>query len=381
MRYFSDAEVDGNDWYQDYPNDFVTIIYQRVDPYIQFGPSTEAIKWQIGTWPTASAERIIKRYADGFAKGEQSQAKGIAYAQEQRRQEAAKRAADARYMEQAVREGIQENKAFYDSLDKSTNQMMDNINNMIANQPRKESAPDTGGAVRQGLSQASGAGYGGPDLSARREAVCKKIGRTSEFKDGRWQCVSPEIVVNVPLEVNPLCYDPAGKACETGESMNKVVGRNGGAAAGGGGGAGGGAGAVSSTNALASVGVSGSGAGYANTQSQSGTAGEGKNSAYDTRYEAIAYCFKNEHNRWLCDSTHAKTTLSEETLEKAEKNGVCAYRDKRSTVNGYIYFCDRPLESYDRDVYEIYKLYSDGPLRKKYSCPSGGMTIQCETVS
>lgn len=98
----------------------------------------------------------------------------------------------------------------------------------------------------------------------------------------------------------------------------------------------------------------------------------------EERREAMAYCFETSNKRWLCHSPANKMTVSYATLAEAEQAGTCQYRLKAATQNGYGYFCNRPMEKFDQDVYEIYTLYGLAGVRRSYICNKDKSVSDCK---
>jgi hypothetical protein len=99
----------------------------------------------------------------------------------------------------------------------------------------------------------------------------------------------------------------------------------------------------------------------------------------EERVEAMAYCYPTQNNRWLCHSPANKMTVSHATLAEAEKAGTCNYRSKMAINNGHAYFCNRPQESFDEKVYDIYELHGVAGQRKHYICDTSKSVSECKS--
>jgi len=210
-------------------------------------------------------------------------------------------------------------------------------------------------------------------LEQDMHTVCGRIGgRKAVQRNGEWHCEAENKVVMVPWNPTRLCYDPSGKTCNTGAPYGQVAGSGAGTSslngsAGGGVGAGGGS-------------IAGGSGSAATTGSSSASSTKDDGKTYEHRWESVGYCWQTANKRWLCHGPYSKKVVSEVNLADAEKD-VCDYRSRQPQKDGYIYFCNHVLESYQSDIMEIYKLYGAAASRKQYNCPVGGMTVQCKQLN
>lgn len=196
------------------------------------------------------------------------------------------------------------------------------------------------------------------DLTKLIQERCAKVGARPVLINGEWHCNPENKTVYIPWNPARLCYDPTGKVCNTGEVHGKKANDSNESGSSGSG--------VNEDN------ISNSGKDNSTSESKS------KSNEMETRPEAMSYVWKTNNGRWLCQSPSSKLYVSVATSEEAEKLCVCSgFRSRQPANDGYAYFCNRPLESFDSNVYEIYTLYSMAGVRKSYNCPKEGITVQC----
>lgn len=374
LTYYRTHAFDENDSYRNYPADKVTINAMIVSNSITFKMNsfkTEAGQTMTGysyakidRWPNSTGANHFNEYTRLFNSGANSAANNQARENARIDEQNRRTQENSIYIAKGIMETVKKEQAFHRQLESSTNRMMENTNRQIQqqNDQRNSTRYESQSNIQLPRTNLNTVVQSKIQSNEKMEAICAKIGRKGQFVDGRWQCIAKENQVNIAHNPNQLCYDPSGKNCKTGEPIANSSAKN-------------------SDDSVSgnpeSVIVEKSIADQNLATNTNNTDKKNESTENEIFPEAVSYCWQTDNKRWLCHSPASKKIVSERILADAEKSGVCDFRDKQPTGNGYIYFCNRRLESYDNDIMEIYKLYGKAALRKTYHCPKGGMTVQC----
>ncbi|UXI03024.1 hypothetical protein [Photobacterium sp. TY1-4] len=116
-----------------------------------------------------------------------------------------------------------------------------------------------------------------------------------------------------------------------------------------------------------------------------------KKEALRTLVEATAYCFQNDQGYWFCDGPLQNLETGEPDVNKALAYVRCtdassarrvAFTSKRKDKPGFVYFCERGLESYDSDMSAVHA-FPDAIKAKRYSyqCPKNQVSFCKNRVS
>jgi len=94
---------------------------------------------------------------------------------------------------------------------------------------------------------------------------------------------------------------------------------------------------------------------------------EPKKQKYEILVESVAFCWKSKRENWHCDGPRQKTELGDKSLDEqlhyacgAERNSFNSLIEtpftSASDRKGSIYYCNKALQSYERDIASKYQL-------------------------